>query len=205
MSGDVPDKVSLRRQLRRARAALTPTRRRQAVAAFTRNVLRSGLLLRYRRIGFYASMPNELDLWPLIRTAQARGRQCFLPVVPKGRGKRMRFREWRPGGRFQANRYGIAEVVARKAYAACTMDLLFVPLLGFDVAGNRLGMGGGYYDATLAFLRMRRAWRKPVLIGAAYECQRLPAVPVESWDYPLDWVLTDSAIYRCRPNRRVMS
>ena len=84
MSGDVPDKVSLRRQLRRARAALTPTRRRQAVAAFTRNVLRSGLLLRYRRIGFYASMPNELDLWPLIRTAQARGRQCFFAGGTQG-------------------------------------------------------------------------------------------------------------------------
>ena len=143
MSGELPDKASLRRQLRRARAALTPIQRRKAVAAFTRNVLRSGLLLRYRRIGFYASMPTELDLWPLIRAAQARGRQCFLPVVPKGRGKRMVFSRVLPGSRFYSNRYGIPEVAARRFYTARSLDLVFVPLLGFDPDGNRLGMGGG--------------------------------------------------------------
>lgn len=201
MSGDMPDKAALRRQLRRARAALTPTQRRQAVAAFTRNVLRSGLLLRYRRIGFYASMPTELDLWPLIRAAQARGRRCFLPVVPKGRGKRMVFNRVLPSSRFYKNRYGIPEVVARRFYPARTLDLVFVPLLGFDPEGNRLGMGGGYYDATLSFLRLRRVWHKPLLVGAAYECQKIERLPADSWDRPLNWVLTDKKVYRCARRR----
>ena len=72
-----PDKSTLRKQLRVARSSLSPKQRRHAVAAFTRNVIRSGLLLRYRRIGFYASMPNELDLWPLINAALRLRRQCY--------------------------------------------------------------------------------------------------------------------------------
>ncbi len=62
--------------------------------------------------------------------------------------------------------------------------------------GYRLGMGGGYYDATLAFMQHRRGWRKPRLVGLAYECQRVDTLPHEPWDMPLDAVLTERQLYR---------
>lgn len=190
------DKSTLRKQLRVARSRLSPMQRRHAVAAFTRNVIRSGLLLRYRRIGFYASMPNELDLWPLINAALRLRRQCYLPVVPKGRGKRMHFTQLHAANTWYLNRYRIPELAAPHRYSARSLDLVFVPLLGFDLSGNRLGMGGGYYDATLAFLHHRRVWRKPILAGAAFECQKLTCLPCDDWDQPLDLVLTEAALYR---------
>lgn len=196
MAAPSPDKSMLRQQLRAARSRLTPIQRRHAIAAFTRNVLRSGLLLRYRRIGFYASMPHELDLWPLINAALRRRRQCYLPVVPKGRGKRMHFTQLHVANTWYLNRYRIPEVAAPRRCPARSLDLVFVPLLGFDLSGNRLGMGGGYYDATLAFLRHRHIWRRPLLVGAAFECQKTPCLPADAWDRPLDLAVTDAAIYR---------
>jgi len=78
------------------------------------------------------------------------------------------------------------------------LHVLIVPLVGFDDNGNRLGMGGGYYDATLSFLRRRRIWRKPFLIGLAYECQRAARIPSETWDIRLDAVLTETGLTRFR-------
>ena len=72
-----------------------------------------------------------------------------------------------------------------------------MPLVGFDEAGYRLGMGGGFYDASLAYLRRRKTWRKPYLVGVGYECQRIARVPRDPWDVPLDAVLTESRVYRC--------
>lgn len=195
MAAPNPDKSMLRKQLRMARSRLSPMQRRHAIAAFTRNVIRSGLLLRYRRIGFYASMPNELDLWPLINVALRLRRQCYLPVVPKGRGKCMHFTQLHAANTWYLNRYHIPELAAPHRHSARSLDLVFVPLLGFDLSGNRLGMGGGYYDATLAFLRHRRVWRKPLLVGAAFECQKLRFLPADQWDQPLDMVFTESAHY----------
>ena len=98
------------------------------------------------------------------------------------------------------NRYGIPEPMDTQPRSARQLDLLLIPLVGFDSAGHRLGMGGGYYDATLAFLRHRRHWRKPRLLGVAYECQKVEALPHDPWDMPLDAVLTERRLYRF--NRR---
>jgi len=69
--------------------------------------------------------------------------------------------------------------------------LIFLPLVAFDNAGNRLGMGGGYYDRTLAWKQRRRYWHGSRLIGVAYGFQQLERLPVESWDIGLDGILTD--------------
>lgn len=76
------------------------------------------------------------------------------------------------------------------------LDFLVVPLVGFDDQGRRLGMGGGYYDATLAFLRRRRIWHKPYLIGLAFECQRVAEIPSEPWDIRLNAILTEKGLSR---------
>ena len=71
---------------------------------------------------------------------------------------------------------------------------MLVPLVGFDGAGNRLGMGAGYYDRTFAFRHARRHWRGPRLIGVAYDCQEVDAIDDRAWDVPLDGVVTESGV-----------
>ncbi len=189
------DKSALRRQLKAARNAVDPQARRQAARAAARLALRAGILLRARRIGFYLPQHGEFDVRPLMNQALWMGRTACLPVLP-ARGRVMRFGRLLDGVRMAPNRYGIPEPVDGRPLRARQLDLLLMPLVGFDLAGRRLGMGGGYYDATLAFMRHRRHWRKPRLVGVAYECQRVEALPDDPWDMPLDAVLTEKRLYR---------
>jgi 5-formyltetrahydrofolate cyclo-ligase len=189
------DKYTLRRQLKAARNALKPAQRRHAARASLRLALRQGLLLRAQRIGFYLPQGGEFDAHPLLNQALCMQRECYLPVLPR-RGRVMRFGRVRRNTRMKPNRYGIPEPVDTKLLRARQLDLLLMPLVGFDLQGHRLGMGGGYYDATLAFMQHRRLWRKPRLLGIAYECQRVDALPHDPWDMPLDAVLTERRLYR---------
>ncbi len=189
------DKSALRRQLKAARNAVDPQARRQAARAAARLALRAGILLRARRIGFYLPQHGEFDVRPLMNQALWMGRTACLPVLP-ARGRVMRFGRLLDGVRMAPNRYGIPEPVDGRPLRARQLDLLLMPLVGFDLAGRRLGMGGGYYDATLAFMRHRRHWRKPRLVGVAYECQRVETLPDDPWDMPLDAVLTEKRLYR---------
>ena len=74
---------------------------------------------------------------------------------------------------------------------------MFVPVLGFDARGTRLGSGAGYYDRLFAFRRQRVAWHRPLLIGLAYRCQQLPHIERHAIDVPLDLVVTEAGIIRC--------
>lgn len=195
------DKFTLRRQFVAARKSHSPPARRKAARAALRLALRHGLLLNARRIGFYLPHGSEFDIRPLLQQARAMHRRCYLPVLPK-RGRVMRFGRLQLDTRMKKNRYGIAEPVDRHRLRVRQLDLLFMPLVGFDAEGHRLGMGGGYYDATLAYMQHRRLWRKPRLVGVAYECQRAEALPHDPWDMPLDAVLTEQRLYRFVPTAR---
>ncbi len=186
----IPNKSSLRRQLKANRAALKPDARRIASQRALRLALRYGLLLRARRIGFYLPHGAEFDVRPLLNHALWMRRVCCLPVVP-ARGRTLRFAKLNGLNKMMPNRYGIPEPSDARPLRARQLDVLFVPLVGFDDQGYRLGMGGGYYDATLAYRRRGRAGKKPLLIGVGYECQRIASLPHDPWDTPLDAMLTE--------------
>jgi 5-formyltetrahydrofolate cyclo-ligase len=189
------NKSALRRQLKSARNAYSPAARRKAARASLRLALRHGLLLRARRIGVYLPHGGEFDAQFLITQIQLMRRECYAPVLPQ-RGRVLRFARLARDTRMTRNRFGIAEPVDARPLRARQLDLLLLPLVGFDHEGYRLGMGGGFYDATLAFMRHRRNWRKPRLVGIAYECQRVESLPHDPWDMPLDAVLTERQLYR---------
>lgn len=191
------DKPALRRQLKAARTALSPAFRRHAAHRALHLALAHGLLLRGTRFGFYLPHNGEFDILPILNQALWMRRACYLPVVP-ARGRVLRFARAHGDNPMTTNRYGIPEPWDARPLPARFLDVLFVPLVGFDALGNRLGMGGGYYDATLAYLAKRRHWRKPRLIGVGYECQRVAALPRDAWDAPLDGILTERAYYRTR-------
>jgi 5-formyltetrahydrofolate cyclo-ligase len=190
---DYPDKASLRRELRRRRGGVTVAEQREAGRELVRHALRHRLLTRTRRIGFYIPAKSEIDVLPLLHRALGMGVACYLPIVPGRRRKKLWFTRLGDRPDWVLNRYGIPEYhspPARKG-RAYQLETLFMPLLGFDARGWRIGMGGGYYDASLARLGRRRFLRKPRLIGVAFSAQQVDRIPMDPWDIPLDGVLTE--------------
>ncbi len=203
-------KAALRKDLRARRAAFNQAERGLAGLQLVRFALRHRLLTRQRRIGFYMPAKNEIDVLPLLRAALRIGARCYLPVIPRralvSAGRRKLWFTRLIGNEkilnqahaaWKNNRYGIPEFLPRAArhIRARQLDLLFMPMLGFDAQGWRIGMGGGYYDASLAYLRKSSVrapqWRHPRLIGVAFSVQEIAAAPSDPWDVPLDGILTE--------------
>lgn len=130
---------------------------------------------------------------------RAREQKYFLPLVTSAGA--LEFAEWRPGTEVQPNRYGIPEPRSDVRHAASHMDLILVPLLGFDRAGNRLGSGAGYYDRTFAFLNQLPRPAQPVLVGIGYHFQEVPRLEPESWDVAMDFIATDRELIDCAATR----
>ena len=192
------NKAELRREMRQRRRMLSVTEARLAARQLLRLAKRHHLFLRNQRIGFYLPMAEEIDLLPLVNAALWSHKSCFLPVVPPRGVRRLWFSRITDRPTWYQNRFGIYEHGSVHRVRAHHLDVLFMPLVAFDATGNRLGMGGGFYDASLAYLRTRRAFRKPKLIGVAYDFQHVETLPKEPWDVPLDAVLTDRKLYRFR-------
>ena len=105
-----------------------------------------------------------------------------------------------PATRVERSAYGLLEPASRRrARSAAAVDVVLVPLLGFDRAGHRLGMGGGFYDRILHRRRdPSRSWRHPRLVGIAYACQELAHIEPAAWDVGLDCVVTEKELIHCR-------
>lgn len=188
---------AVRRQLRARRRELSEGDRRDASAALVRVAAASGVLRRRRRIAFYLPHDGEIDVLPLLLHVFARKRRCYLPVLDTMSSRRLWFTPWKPGERLVHNHFGIAEPArgARRRASPADLDLILLPLVAFDDRGNRLGMGGGYYDRTLAFLKRRRHWRRPAVYGVAYGFQRVTELEPAPWDVPLDGCLTELGLH----------
>jgi 5-formyltetrahydrofolate cyclo-ligase len=193
-------RAALRRRMREQRRGLTEAEQHRAAHALRRVAIRARLLDRYRDIAFYLPADGEIDVLPLLQRAHAMGKRCFLPVLDPANRERLWFMQWRPGERLLGNRFGIGEPArgARHRIAAPRLDLVLMPLVAFDDRGNRLGMGGGYYDRSLAFLARRHRWRRPALCGVAHEFQHVDSLPAQPWDVPLHACLTDRRLLRFR-------
>jgi len=137
--------------------------------------------------GFWPTR-SEVDITPLLTALVQDGHPVGLPVM-QGRGKPLLFRRWRPGVVLVPGPFSIP--VPDESAEPIVPSLVIVPLLAFDAAGYRLGYGGGYYDRTLAVLR--RAGRV-LAVGVAFAAQEVAAVPRESFDQPLDWIVTGRSV-----------
>jgi 5-formyltetrahydrofolate cyclo-ligase len=154
------------------------------------------------RIACYLAVDGELDTLPLLQRACRLGKEIYLPILPARASDRLKFARYRPGDRLVNNRFGIPEPMAgtRRILAPAKLDLVMAPLVAFDADGNRLGMGGGYYDRTFAYLHQRTRWVKPRMIGIAYDFQRQAHLPAQPWDVPLHAIATETRLYL--PTRR---
>jgi 5-formyltetrahydrofolate cyclo-ligase len=188
----VHTKQTLRKELLAARRAVSRHARAAAALSVARFISRTRWLAPGKRIGIYASMPGELGTAPLIALAKARGCEIYLPRIVSMRGRRLRFLPFSPRGRFHA--FGMHEPVGTGFFPTRFLDTIFVPAVGLDVRGARLGHGAGFYDRALAFRRLRRHWPGPRLVALAYAFQVVPRLPVEATDVFMDVIVTDRGI-----------
>ena len=189
---------TLRKQIRTCRQQLSITEQQTATRHLTQNLCSLPVFQRSQHIAFYLANDGEIHLDDVMETAWKRGKLCYLPVLRGNSDKRLWFARYQPGDKLICNRFMIPEpdVPSRHLIHAWSLDLLLLPLVAFDKKGNRLGMGGGYYDRTLAYLTRRQIWKKPRLFGVAHEFQKTatPLTP-HDWDIPLDAVVTDRCHY----------
>ncbi len=187
---------SLRASLRARRRAVSAAERARAAGRVARLADHALALRSGRRIGIYAATAEELDTSCLIALALRRGCLVYLPRIDRRtRVRAMRFA--RLSERQSVNRFGIAEPAGPPLASASLLDVVFLPLVGFDRHGARLGMGGGYYDRAFAFLRRRSVRRAPLLVGIGYASQEVDRIAPAAHDVPLDLVITERGVIRC--------
>src|SRR5262245_21962823 len=142
------------------------------------------------KLAFCWPVRKEYDARGLAERLRARGAVTALPVVVAPR-QPLAFREWRPGVALASGALGIP-------YPADSLTVVptaaLVPMNGWDDAGYRLGYGGGFFDRTLASVA-----KKPVVIGVSYELAKIPSIHPQSWDIPMDWIVTERGVYRRDP------
>jgi 5-formyltetrahydrofolate cyclo-ligase len=141
-------------------------------------------------------MAGEVNVRPCLEEAWRRGAAVFVPRITSRRRGRMAFVPWVPGIAQHRNAFGIDEPAeARRRASAVHLDVVVLPVVGFDRRGNRLGMGAGYYDRVLRRrLDPARRWRRPRLVGVAFACQELDAIAASPWDVPLDLIVTERGV-----------
>jgi 5-formyltetrahydrofolate cyclo-ligase len=184
-------KAALRRAALARRDALPPDERAVAAQTIASRPFPVTLAPGMTVSGFIP-LKSEIDVRPLMHKLVALGAKLALPVVV-GRGEPLVMRAWAFGAPLKGGGWGISEPPddAPEVYP----DILLVPLLSFDRAGNRIGYGAGYYDMTIVALRAR----KPVTaIGVAFAAQEVAEVPTTSRDARLDLVLTEREVIDLR-------
>lgn len=187
------DLKSLRKTLRQTRRNLTVSDQRQHALAATHYLLRSRWLQRPKRVAVFLAQDGELTTDLLIKHLWHRGHQVLLPIIQPKSGQ-LKFAQYLPNTPLVANQFGILEpdVAQHVALSAKAVDVVLMPLVGFDLNGNRLGMGGGFYDKTFAFkLGVKR---RPHLVGWAHGCQQVASLPTQPWDVPMDALVTESGL-----------
>ncbi len=184
-----------RRHLRRLRREVPPERARRAAQGIAHHLVRNGLLRRNRRVAVYLAADGEADLSPVVSYLWRHHGHCYLPALA---GDRLWFHPYGPDTPLVRNRFRILEPPAGRGRRVHPrrLDLVLAPLVAFDPRGNRLGMGGGFYDRSFAFLRHRRHWRRPLLVGVAYGFQEVAELPARDWDVPLTAVVTEAGLQR---------
>ncbi len=192
-------KRELRATLRARRQGLSPGERMQSAEAVSNNLLSHHIFIQPGYVAGYWAMDGELPLHVLQMRLRAEQVWCLPCIQPDNS---LRFAPWRPGDLLESNRFGIPEPAPTvdAQLSAIDMAAILVPLLGFTRGGGRLGMGGGFYDRTLAFRKQTAT--APVLIGVGYALQEVDDLPGDPWDVALDAIVTEKELLLCRPTGR---
>ncbi|MBB1272606.1 MULTISPECIES: 5-formyltetrahydrofolate cyclo-ligase [Psychromonas] len=188
---------TIRQQVRSARKALSRNEQQQASCRLLQTLKQHPKVQQAQHVSVTLAYDGEIDLSPFIDWCWQQQKQVYLPVVHPTKTGQLLFLAYQKNTEMIINRYGIAEPKLthatkniKQTCPADALDLVLTPLVAFDQQGNRIGMGGGYYDRLLAPWFTQRTGPYP--IGLAHDCQYINALPIQEWDVPLPEVITPS-------------
>ena len=176
----------LRQQMRETRQKQTALQQQQAAQHITEKALKLIEQQRAKNIALYLAFDGEISTKPLINQLWQQGKHVYLPVLHPFVHGHLLFLRYLPDTPMKANKFGILEphLNVKSVLPIEQLDIIFTPLVAFDKLGNRLGMGGGFYDRTL-----QNSQHRFITVGLAHQCQQVEALPIESWDIPLEHIL----------------
>jgi len=192
---------ALRTNIRIKRQSLSKTEQSKASADLFIQLISHEKINQAEHIAIYLANDSELDALPFVHWCWQNNKSVYLPVIHPFCKGQLLFLKYDQNTKMQTNQYGISEpkldVTAIKLVKE--LDIIFTPLVAFDKQGNRLGMGGGFYDRTLARWfqdYQTNTLTKPYPIGLAHDCQHVLEVPCELWDVPLPEIFTPEHHYK---------
>ncbi|WP_130099435.1 5-formyltetrahydrofolate cyclo-ligase [Siccibacter turicensis] len=183
----------IRKHIRQLRRALTPERQTHFADLAANRMMAWPPVVLAHNVAVFLSFDGELDTRPLIDRLWRAGKRVYLPVLHPFSPGNLLFLHYHPESELQINRLNIHEpkLDVRDVLPLDRLDVLVTPLVAFDTHGQRLGMGGGFYDRTL------QNWQQHGIspVGYAHDCQQVAQLPVEEWDVPLPAVVTPSRLW----------
>lgn len=184
----------IRQTIRQARRQLTPEEQKIAAEQAKLNALQHPKIAQAKNIALFLSFDGEINTQPLIDALWQQNKQVYIPVLHPFSAHHLLFLHYRPDTQLVKNRFNIAEppLDVRDVLPPEQLDVMLIPLVAFDSQGQRLGMGGGFYDRTL------ENWRQSGFypIGLAHDCQQVEQLPIAPWDIPLPEIITPKKIWR---------
>lgn len=189
------NKASIRKALLSQRSQIVPVDRLRYSLQAKKLFIESDLFATHNHFACYLANDNEFDCTSIIEALWKAQKKCYLPVLLSKREEGLQFSLYTPETKLALNRYKILEPAHPEIFSAEKLDVVFLPLVGFDLQANRLGMGAGYYDRTFAFKQENKI-KKPLLIGLGYEFQQVENISQEPWDVRLDGILTEKKYFQ---------
>ncbi|HYC36162.1 MAG TPA: 5-formyltetrahydrofolate cyclo-ligase [Usitatibacter sp.] len=179
-----------RKRLLELRAAIPLEQRREDDARMTQLLLDGFPQLRGMIVGFYWPMKGEFDPRVAVLRLREQGGRAALPIVVQ-KAAPLQYREWWPG---VATTPGVFNLPVPVDTPVLVPQAVFMPPVGFDARGYRLGYGGGYFDRTLASFSPQ-----PLKIGVGREMNRIATIYPQAFDVPMDFVVTEAGIHEVTP------
>ncbi len=179
-----------RQLLRQQRRAITASERAQSARKILHQMQKISNIQNGQKIALYLENDGEISPKYIHNFLEKQGVSIYLPILV---GKSLKFAKI--GNEFKKNKFGIDEPVATEVLNAKQLDVIFIPLVGFDKNKNRIGMGGGFYDRALSFKKNQTNYNSPKLYGLAFDCQQVAKIDSQSWDVALDTIITPTKIY----------
>jgi 5-formyltetrahydrofolate cyclo-ligase len=179
----------LRQQLRKIRQQINPVKRKKYACLLAKKIQKIPLK-RGQSVAIYNANDGEIDTKLIQKLLENKGVSLYLPILV---GKKLKFAKKQT--RTRLNRFGIQEPLPTHILPLTQLNIIFMPLVGFDSSKNRLGMGGGFYDRTLSRIQQSTHWKRPKLYGLAFDEQQTSELFCQPWDVPLHKVITPSTFY----------
>ncbi len=188
--------ANIRRLKRTQRQQLPQATQRHNSQALCQNITKESVFKNSKHIACYLANDGEIDPQPIIEHAWFTGKKVYLPILSPLKNS-LYFAPYEVDSKLRMNRFNIPEPICLPSQwkTARQLNLLLLPLVAFDPQGNRIGMGGGFYDRTLAYLQHPQHYQKPTLIGLAHEIQKVEKLDTQSWDIPLNIIITEKQKY----------